>query len=207
MDQPDSSRGSSRPPISAVASRQNISGERRDRLAGAVLCAISAAGFSSLSILGKLAFEADLNIVTILGLRYTGAAILLALYLTLFRRQKLFFDARQVINLLFIGGVLYAGQSTLFFAALERNSASLTSLLLYVYPAFVALISWILYRRVPSVREWVALALASFGVLMALNPIRLLQGAGGEPIDMLGVVLVIGSAICYAIYIISCFIS
>ena len=203
MDQPDSSRGSSRPPISAAASRQNINDEKRDRLAGAVLCAISAAGFASLFILGKLAFAADLNIVTILGLRYTGAAVLLALYLTLFRRRKLFFDARQVIILLFLGGVLYAGQSALFFAALERNSASLTSLLLYVYPGFVVLFSWILYRRVPSVREWVALALASFGVLMALNPIRLLQGAGGEPIDMLGVVLVIGSAICYAIYIIS----
>jgi len=203
MNQSDTPNGSSQPLVSAEASQQNASGKNRDRLVGAGLCAISAAGFASLSILGKLALNADLNIVTILGLRYTGAAVLLALYLTLFRRRKLFFDARQVINLILIGGVLYAGQSTLFFAALERNSASLTSLLLYVYPAFVALFSWILYRRVPSVREWVALALASFGVLMTLNPFRLLQSAGGEPIDMLGVVLVIGSAICYAIYIIS----
>ncbi|MCK5316769.1 MAG: DMT family transporter, partial [Anaerolineales bacterium] len=53
-----------------------------------------------------------------------------------------------------------------------------------------------------SAREWVALALASFGVLLTLNPVRILQSAGGGSIDLLGVALVIGSAVWYAAYII-----
>jgi drug/metabolite transporter (DMT)-like permease len=123
--------------------------------------------------------------------------------LKFFQRIKLFFDPRQVIILLLLGGVLYAGQSALFFAALRRNSASLTSMLLYVYPAFVALFSWFLYRHSPSGREWAALALASTGVLLTLNPNRVFQNAGGGPIDMLGVAMVILSALSYAIYILS----
>lgn len=203
MDQSDSPNGSPQPSILFTSTQRNGSDENPSRLTGAALCAVSAAGFASLSILGKFAFKADLNIVTILSLRFAGAATLLAIYLSFFRRRKLFFDARQVAILTLLGAVGYTGQSALYFAALERNSASISSLLLYVYPAFVALLNWFLNHRALSTREWVALALASFGVLLTLNPVRILQRAGSGSIDLLGVALVIGSAIWYAAYIIS----
>jgi drug/metabolite transporter (DMT)-like permease len=203
MDPSNSTNGSPQHPVLFASVQQKDGDEDRSRLSGAGLCAISAAGFASLSILGKLAFNADLNIVTILSLRFAGAATLLAVYLSFFRRRKLFFDARQVVILMLLGAVGYTGQSTLYFAALERNSASISSLLLFVYPAFVALFNWFLNHRALSAREWVALALASFGVLLTLNPVRILQSAGGGSIDLLGVALVLGSAIWYAAYIIS----
>ncbi|MCJ7823696.1 MAG: DMT family transporter [Anaerolineales bacterium] len=203
MDQSDTTNGTPQPSIIFASTQRNGGDGDQARLTGAGLCTVSAAGFASLSILGKLALNADLSIVTILSLRFTGAAALLAVYLALFRRRKLFFDARQVVVLILLGAVGYAGQSALYFAALERNSASLNSLLLYVYPGFVALFNWFLNQRTLSNREWVALALASSGVILTLNPIRILQSAGGEPIDLLGVTLVIGSAIWYAAYIIS----
>ena len=203
MDQSDTTNGTPQPSIIFASTQRNGGDGDQTRLTGAGLCTVSAAGFASLSILGKLALNADLSIVTILSLRFTGAAALLAVYLALYRRRKLFFDARQVVILILLGAVGYAGQSALYFAALERNSASLNSLLLYVYPGFVALFNWFLNQRMLSNREWVALALASSGVILTLNPIRILQSAGGEPIDLLGVTLVIGSAIWYAAYIIS----
>lgn len=132
-----------------------------------------------------------------------GAAALLAIYLSFFRQRTLFFDARQVFILILLGAVGYTGQAALYFAALERNPASLNSLLLYVYPAFVALFNWFVNHRTLSAREWVALAIASFGVILTLNPVRILQSAGSEPIDLVGVALVIGSAIWYAAYIVS----
>ena len=202
MNPSDSTNGSQQPPVSYVSTQQKDSDEDRSRLTGAGLCAISAAGFASLSILGKLAFNADLNIVTILSLRYAGAAALLAVYLALFRKRKLLFDLRQVLILVLLGAVGYAGQSALYFAALERNTASLNSLLLYVYPVFVALFNWFLNRRTLSAREWAALALAFSGVILTLNPARILQG-GNVPVDLLGIALVLGSAIWYAAYIIT----
>lgn len=203
MDQSDLPNGSLLSSSLFTSTQRNGGDEDRSRLAGAGLCTVSAAGFASLSILGKLAINADLNIVTILSLRFMGAAALLAVYLSFFRQRKLFFDARQVFILILLGAVGYTGQSALYFAALERNSASLNSLLLYVYPAFVALFNWFLNHRALSAREWAALAIASFGVMLTLNPVRILQSAGSEPIDLLGVALVLGSAICYAAYIIS----
>jgi len=203
MDPSDSTSGSRQPSVFFASAQQKDSDEDRSRLSGAGLCAISAAGFASLSILGKLAINADLNIVTILSLRFACSAALLAVYLTLFRKHKLFFNVRQVFILILLGAVVYAGQSALYFAALERNSASLNSLLLYVYPVFVALFNWFLNRRKLSSREWVALALASSGVILTLNPVRILQGAGGVPVDLLGIALVLGSSILYAAFIIS----
>ena len=203
MDPSDSTNGSQQPSVFFASAQRKDSDEGRSRLSGAGLCAVSAAGFASLSILGKLAINADLNIVTLLSLRFACAAALLAVYLSLFGQRKLFFDARQVLILILLGAVGYAGQSALYFAALERNSASLNTLLLYVYPVFVALFNWFLNRRTLSTREWIALALASSGVILTLNPVRILQGAGGVPIDLLGIALVLGSAIWYAAYIIS----
>ncbi|MEE8120280.1 MAG: DMT family transporter [Anaerolineales bacterium] len=202
MDPSDPINGSLPSSSLITSTRRNGGDEDRSRLTGAVLCTVSAAGFASLSILGKLAINADLNIVTILSLRFMGAAALLAIYLSFFRQRTLFFDARQVFILILLGAVGYTGQSALYFAALERNPASLNSLLLYVYPAFVALFNWFVNHRTLSAREWVALAIASFGVILTLNPVRILQSAGSEPIDLVGVALVIGSAIWYAAYII-----
>ncbi|NOR89951.1 MAG: EamA family transporter [Anaerolineales bacterium] len=136
MDPSDSTNGSPQPFVFFASAQPKDSNEGRSRLSGAGLCAVSAAGFASLSILGKLAINADLNIVTLLSLRFACAAALLAVYLSLFGQHKLFFDARQVLILILLGAVGYAGQSALYFAALERNSASLNSLLLYVYPVF-----------------------------------------------------------------------
>ena len=105
MDQSDSTNASPQHPVLFTSTQRTDSDEDRSRLTGAGLCAVSAAGFASLSILGKLAFNADLNIVTILSLRFAGAAALLAVYLSFFRRRKLFFDARQVFILILLGAV------------------------------------------------------------------------------------------------------
>jgi drug/metabolite transporter (DMT)-like permease len=172
-----------------------------NRLIGAVLCTLSAAGFASLSILGKLAFQLSLNLVTILSLRFGGAALLLALYLKVVRRRRLFQGWRSTLPLFLLGSVGYAGQSTLYFASLERNPASINSLLLYVYPVFVALLNWVFNRSKPSQREFSAMVLASAGVVLTVSDNSSLRGLT-SPVDPLGVVLVLASAAWYAGYIV-----
>jgi drug/metabolite transporter (DMT)-like permease len=171
----------------------------RPRLAGAGLCATSAAGFASLTILGKLAFNANLNLVSILSLRFGCASILLGLYLGLFKRRRLFLGLRQSGVLFLLGALGYAGQSSLYFGALERNPAALNGLLLYIYPAMVALLGWLLNRSKLSRREWLAMLIALAGVVLTL------QGDWGlslaDPLDPLGVAMVLGSALWYAGYI------
>lgn len=173
-----------------------------DRLAGTALCALSAAGFASLTILGKLAFQLDMNLVTILGLRFGVAASLLAIFLKFVKGQRIFWGWRLTAQLLLLGGVGYAGQSALYFASLNRNPASINSLLLYVYPVFVALLSWRFNLVRPSRREFGALVIASTGVLLTIG-VDFKGGSLETSVAPVGVVLVLASAAWYAAYIIA----
>jgi drug/metabolite transporter (DMT)-like permease len=171
------------------------------RWIGAGLCAASAAGFASLSILGKAAFASGMTIPGMLSLRFGGAAIILGSYIVLNRRRRLYPGARLAGKLLLLGAVGYAGQSTLYFGALQRLPASMASLLLYVYPFFVALLDWLLNQQRPGRREWLAMAAAGIGVLLTLQPGQAMRGEALR-MDSLGVVLVIASAAWYAGYIV-----
>jgi drug/metabolite transporter (DMT)-like permease len=173
-----------------------------DRFIGAALCTISAAGFASLSILGKLAFGAGLNLVTILSLRFGVAALLLAISLKVFKHQRLFLGWRVTIPLILLGSLGYAGQSTLYFASLERNPASLNSMLLYVYPVFVALLGWALHHKRPRQREIGAMVISTTGVALIVSgdTLRLSMTRSADP---LGIVLVLASAAWYAVYIVA----
>jgi drug/metabolite transporter (DMT)-like permease len=186
------------PPIEAPAS-EDI--PHASRLVGAFLCSLSAAGFASLTVLGKIALNGGLSLVTILALRFGGAALLLFLYLGGIRKRSLFPGKRLTLILFALGALGYAGQSTLYFASLDRNPASLNGILLYVYPVFVALIGWLVNRQPPARREWAAMALALFGVVLTVRqPGAELEFAKADP---LGVLLVIGSALWYSVYIVT----
>lgn len=171
------------------------------RWVGALLCSLSAAGFASLTVLGKIALNSGLSLATILALRFGGAALLLFAYLGLIRRQPLFPGRRLALMLFALGALGYAGQSTLYFASLDRNPASLNGILLYVYPVFVALIGWLVNRNPPTGREWGAMTLALSGVLLTVRQPG--EGLGFARADPLGVLLVLGSALWYSVYIVT----
>ncbi len=169
----------------------------QERLTGAGLCVLSAAGFATLSILGKFAFASGMSMAGFLSLRFGGAALLLAGYLVLTRRQRTFPGIRLGVILFALGALGYFTQSSLYFLGLQRVSASLSSVLLYVYPIFVALLAWAVKHKAPATAEWAAMALALAGVVLTVGP------SGGGAIDALGVIFLIGSAAGYSIYILA----
>ncbi len=160
---------------------------------GVLLCLASACGFGAMAIFAKLAYDAGLDVVTLLALRFALAAALLWAIVAL-RRVPL----RAIGRMLAIGAVLglagYSLQAGLFFVALERIDAGLTSLLLYTYPAFVTIGGLLLGRDKADRRRWIALAIASLGLVLVL-------GAGGGDVDPVGAALAVGSGLAYSIYI------
>jgi drug/metabolite transporter (DMT)-like permease len=171
----------------------------KTRWTGTALCAASAAGFASLSILGKVALESGLSLTTILSLRFGGAALLLGLFLVFIRRRKIYHGFRLTFTLFLLGAIGYAGQSTLYFSALSRNPASVTSLLLYAYPIFVALLEWLFDRKHPTTQQWGAFGLSALGVVLIIGTAGSSEAQG---LDLLGALFVLGSALWYAVYII-----
>jgi drug/metabolite transporter (DMT)-like permease len=94
-------------------------------------------------------------------------------------------------------GVLYTGNSGTYYAGLETVSASLAALMVYTYPAIVAVISLQVGRPLEGRRAWLALAIALAGVALAVGNI---QGVKAPP--LLGLVLIGASPVIYAVWIV-----
>jgi len=161
--------------------------------AGVLLCVASGVAFGAMAIFAKLGYDAGLDVVSLLALRFGLAALVLWAVVRVRR-----VPVRAVRRALFSGAVLglagYASQAGLFYFALERIDAGLTSLVLYAYPAYVTIGAVLLGRERADARRWLALGTASLGVVLVL---------GGAPsgADGLGVLLAIGAGVAYALYI------
>jgi drug/metabolite transporter (DMT)-like permease len=94
-------------------------------------------------------------------------------------------------------GVLYTGNSATYFAGLETVSASLAALIVYVYPALVAVISLQVGHALRGRRSWGALLLALAGVALAVGNI---DGATAPP--LLGLILIGASPVIYSVWIV-----
>jgi drug/metabolite transporter (DMT)-like permease len=162
-----------------------------NRLAGIILVAISAAAFGTLAILGRYGYQAGMDTLTIMFLRFTLAAAVMLLLLLL-RRERLP-RGPALLRLIGMGAVGYVVQTYLYFTALRYASSGLVALLLYLYPMFVALLSALLLKERVTWARGLALGLALVGTSLTAGP------AGGQ---LLGVVLAISAAAVYSVYIV-----
>ena len=132
-------------------------------------------------------------IESILFFRYAIAVLVLGCYL-LIRRGFVKLSMQQV-GVLFALGVLYTMSSLLLFESYQYIASGLATTLVFLYPVIVALIM-VFLGVVPSWPVWLAIAATFGGVIM------MTQGEAGHTIDPLGVILSIGSAISYSLFIV-----
>ena len=158
---------------------------------------MSAFGFGLMAIFAKEAYRAGLGVVSLLAARFALAACVFWAIVALRRRRRGSArpTRRVVLACLALGAIGYSAQAGLFFSALKHIDASLSSLLLYTYPALVFCGAVALGRE--HVTSWKALALvlASAGVALVL------LGGGTRQLEALGVALALGAGAMYAGYI------
>src|SRR4051812_13408576 len=147
------------------------------RSSGTLMCLGSGAAFGAMAIFGKLAYADGATVGTLLAVRFALAAM--AFWALLLARGRMgdvrALQRRDVAIALGLGLCGYALQAGCYFAALERIDASLLSLLLYTFPAIVAVAAVALGRERVDRRRTTAPALALRGLAPA-GP----GGGGGE---------------------------
>lgn len=158
--------------------------------AGLLLCLLSASAFSSAGLLGRLAFDDGVGVMTLLALRYGGATLLFWPLVRLGGEHLP--DWPTVVSVLGLGAGLFAFQAGLFYAALARLDAGLCTLLLYTFPAMVTVGAIIIGRERPSLIKAGAVCVATVGIGLVL------LGDATVRADILGVVLALASAVCAA---------
>jgi drug/metabolite transporter (DMT)-like permease len=161
------------------------------RTAGIALALTSATAFGVMPVLTKIVYDDGAEPIGVLAVRFWLAALLL-LALARLRREALP-RGRTLLALLALGGVGYVAQSLCYFFALERISAGLVVLLLYFYPALVVVLAAVLFRDRPRPLALGCVALATAGTVLTIGPVE-----GGQAV---GVLLGVGSALAYALYI------
>src|SRR5437016_4877331 len=158
---------------------------------GVLLIVISAAAFGALPILTRLAYRAGADPPTVLLLRYAIAAVVMVVIVV--ARKTPLPRGRILCGLILMGAVGYVGQSLTYFTALTLASASLVSLLLYLYPAIVTMLSaWFFKERLTPLKLG-ALMLALGGTVLTIGP----TGNGRLP----GILLALAAAVIYSGYI------
>ena len=167
------------------------------RSSGTFLCLVSGAAFGTMAIFGKLAYDEGANPGTLLAVRFAIASALfwVLVFAQVGGEQARGLDRRDVGAGLALGACGYALQAGCYFGALERIDASLLSLLLYTYPALVAVAAVALGREGIERRRVTALALASGGLVLVL------AGAGTGALEPVGVALGVAGALVYTTYI------
>jgi drug/metabolite transporter (DMT)-like permease len=158
---------------------------------GVLLVLVSGISFGTAAIFARFAYEAGTNPMTLLFLRF-GIASVCMLFMTRVRGAPIP-RGRILLGLVLMGAVGYAGQSFCYFTALTLTPAGLVALLLYLYPALVTMLAVVILKEPVSKLKIIALVLALAGTALTIGPAK-----GGHP---LGIVLSLGAAFIYSVYI------
>jgi drug/metabolite transporter (DMT)-like permease len=183
-------------PTAVVTGRRRIDA----RLLGMILVIASACGFGSGALLAKPVYAAGVDWLALLFWRFCIAAALSWVWLLFVpaNRSALLRLSRRRIGILIGLGVFFVANSGTYYAALETVPASLAALIVYLYPVLVAALTLRFGRRLEGRRAWVALVIASSGVVLAVGGIP----EGAAP-PLWGLVLTVASPVFYAIWIVA----
>ncbi len=166
---------------------------------GVALTIVSAFAFGSGALFAKPVYAAGVGWHVFMAWRFligAGLAWLLIAGRPGARAALRRMDRRVIVVSIGLG-VLYTGNSATYFAGLETVSASLAALIVYIYPAVVAVISLQIGQPLRGRRAWLALAIALAGVALAVGNI---DQAAAPPIE--GLILMVASPLIYSVWIV-----
>lgn len=164
-----------------------------ERWRGVAWIVVSATGFGAMAIFAKIAYREEVSLTSMLFLRFTLAGLLLAAWGA--AQGMRWPRGRDLLWVAAMGGLGYVGQAYCYFSALKYASAGLVGLLLYLYPAIVTILSAMIFRRpIGAARGW-AVAIALAGTALTVG--------GDLQSQPLGIVLGIGAALIYSLYIVA----
>jgi drug/metabolite transporter (DMT)-like permease len=170
-----------------------MSGQRQIVAKATLLIVLSACTFGSLSTLAVLITRAGMPLLPAMFWRY----LLAALALLLFLRGRVVRDVRRkdAIRLMIVGGMGQALVTYLSLYALDFLPVGPLAFLFYTYPAWLALISATLGREELTLTRFGALSIAMMGIVVMV-------GTPGEAhLDTFGIILALGIAFLYALYL------
>ncbi len=165
-----------------------------DKIKGFLAGTVAAVTYGMNPLFALPLYQEKISTDSVLFYRYAFGLLLLGSIMKI--RGKSLRISKKEIMPLFIAGILVALSSLLLFLSFLRMEAGIASTILFVYPVMVAVIMAVFFReKITSITVWsIVCALAGIAFLY--------KGGEGGTLSFVGVIMVILSALAYAIYII-----
>ena len=174
---------------------------------GTAFALVGVLAFSFRPILIKLAYGVPtdsghpVSPVTLLFLRMVLSLPFFAVIGFFLRRREPRLTGRDWAAVAGLGFLGYYLASFLDFLGLQYVGAGIGRLILFLYPTLVLLLSFLFLHKAPSRRELIAFVICYSGVALVLS--NRFGGGKEGTLFLLGVLLVFGSALCYAVYLVA----
>ena len=169
---------------------------------GVLIVLLGSIMFSTKAVFVKLAYQYDINSVTLLMFRMLFALpfYIAIAFVSSKKKNDYQVTKKDIQSILLLGIVGYYMASFLDFQGLKYISASLERLILFTYPTIVLLIGVFFYKEKITRHQIAALVLAYIGISIVF------LGNDDSSITfdnlLLGSAYVLGCAIAYAIYLV-----
>lgn len=166
-------------------------------LSGLAIAIGGAVLFSTKAIVAKLLYRYQVDAITVIAFRMLFSLPVFAAIAIWQMRKGPPLSNLDRWRLVGLGLVGYYLSSTLDFLGLQYISVGLERLILFLTPTFVLLFTSLLLKRHISRIEWLALATSYCGIVLVFaHDLR-----SGMDSVVLGSLLVLGSALAYAVYL------
>lgn len=162
---------------------------------GAVYGCISAVSYAMNPLCALCLYEDDINSNSVLFYRFSIGSLILGLFMWMKRMD--FTVSRREAGVLALLGLIFAISSLTYFLSFYYMGPGVAATLVFAYPVFVALLMAVFFKERLQWPSLLAIVLTVCGIAL------LYEGDNGQPIAFMGIVLILISALSYALYIIT----
>ncbi|MEG1002152.1 DMT family transporter [Clostridium sp.] len=158
---------------------------------GIMYAILASVAFGLMPIFAKAAYINGSNPATVLLYRFSIAAIILFVYLK-FKKVVLKVSRKQFLLLFFTGAIGYTITTQTLFMSYNYLSVGLATTLHFIYPAFVCVLEYFLFKKNMSKAKVMSLMFAAIGVYA-------LVAFENQTLSTMGLFLALFSGISYGI--------
>lgn len=166
----------------------------RDKIKGGIYGALSAFFYGTNPLFALPMYEKGIGVNSVLFYRYVIAGAILFIILKFFKKESLKITKRNFFEL-FLLGFLFSMSSLTLFSSFKYIDSGLACTILFIYPIIVGIIMSVFFKEKLNKNIIASIFLTGLGVCFLYN------GKGGN-INTTGIIIILISALTYALYIV-----
>ena len=156
---------------------------------------IASTSYGMNPLFGLPLYAQGIGVNSVLFYRYFFAVIIYFVWLKCFKKTSLKINWQEFVPL-FLLGIFFSLSSLTLFEAFHYIEAGIACTILFIYPVLVALIMAIFFKEKITKTIVTAIILTSIGIIL------LYKGKPDTTLSIKGILIVLSSALLYALYIV-----